>query len=284
MDIYQLSHYHKRSLFEKLSVTWWLIILNSVLFIIFYSLISAGVLLWSEVGLVPSLVLQGQNLWTFLTSMFMHASLEHILFNMISLFFVGMLLEKIIGRRRYFWFYLIAGLFAGLIFALLSGFFGYSTLGAELFGNPIDVGVGASGAIFGLVGVLAVLIPSKKISLVAGPLFVIILESFLGSVYPNSTLVASLGILFTVYIFVSIFAIFSFDPRLYKISLPIEMPFWAIPILAIIPLVIVGLFIPLPIGNSAHFGGLLIGLTYGFYLRKKYPNKVSMLSRQTLLR
>ncbi len=283
MQVYEVSGPRNRTFLERLSVTWWLIIANVLLFVIFYLLISAGILSWNEVGLVPSLVLQGQNLWTLLTSMFMHAGLEHILFNMISLFFVGMLLEKIIGRRRYFWFYLIAGIFAGIVFTILSGFFGSSPLGAELFGNPSDVGVGASGAIFGLVGVLAVLIPNKKISLIAGPLFVIILESFLGSAYPNSNLVASLGLFFTIYIFVSIFAIFSFNPRLYRISLPIEMPFWAIPLLAIIPLVIVGLFIPLPIGNSAHFGGLIIGLAYGYYLRKRYPNKIDLLSRQVLI-
>jgi membrane associated rhomboid family serine protease len=37
--------------------------------------------------------------------------------------------------------------------------------------------------------------------------------------------------------------------------------------------------IGLPIGNTAHLGGLLVGLGYGFYLKNKYPNKTRMISR-----
>jgi len=36
----------------------------------------------------------------------------------------------------------------------------------------------------------------------------------------------------------------------------------------------------LPIGNTAHFGGLLVGVVYGLYLRKRYPRKTAMLARQ----
>jgi membrane associated rhomboid family serine protease len=57
------------------------------------------------------------------------------------------------------------------------------------------------------------------------------------------------------------------------------MPLWLLPVVAIIPLVIVGLFFPLPIGNMAHFGGLLAGLGYGFYLRRRYKKKVQLLGR-----
>ena len=35
----------------------------------------------------------------------------------------------------------------------------------------------------------------------------------------------------------------------------------------------------LGIGNTAHLGGLIIGLGYGFYLKKKYPHKTKMISR-----
>ncbi|MBU2612386.1 MAG: rhomboid family intramembrane serine protease [Nanoarchaeota archaeon] len=268
----------KKGFFERISLTTRLIILNVLLFIVFYSLISAGILSFEDVALTPLVVLSGSSLWTFISSMFMHSGITHLLFNMISLFFIGTLLERIIGRKRYFWFYMISGIFAGLIFVLLSGFFGGSSLGAKLFGDPGVLGVGASGAIFGLVGVLSVLIPNKKISLIAGPLIAIIFSSFLSNAFPGSAFVGFLEIIFTIYIFASIFAIFSFNPRMYKISLPLEMPFWLIPLIAIIPLVVIGLFVDLPIGNSAHFGGLLVGLIYGFYLKKKYPQKVRKIS------
>jgi len=66
---------------------------------------------------------------------------------MISLFFIGNFVEKLIGRRRFFWLYIIAGLFAGLFFVFLAYFFGNSVIGAKIFGNPLVSAVGASGAI-----------------------------------------------------------------------------------------------------------------------------------------
>jgi membrane associated rhomboid family serine protease len=83
----------------------------------------------------------------------------------------------------------------------------------------------------------------------------------------------------TIVLFVMIFAMFSSNPRLRRISLPIKMSLWVAPIVAIVPLVIISLFIKLPIGNSAHFGGLIIGLIYGLYLRSKYKKKIAMIQR-----
>ncbi len=266
----------------RLSATAILIIVNVVVYIILSILIAANPTLINFIGLKPSAILQGKNLWTLLTSMFMHEPLPnvtHILFNMISLFFVGTFLEKIIGKRRLVASYLTSGIFAGIVFSLLAGFFGNSTIGAKLFGSPSVIGIGASGAIFGLIGILAVLTPRNKISLVAGPLAAIILEYFLNSAFPNASFLVALGIILNIYIFASIFLIFSFNPKIYKFALPIQMPFWVLPLAAIVPLVIVGLFVELPIGNSAHLGGLVAGLAYGFYLRYKFPRKTKMISK-----
>jgi len=73
---------------------------------------------------------------------------------------------------------------------------------------------------------------------------------------------------------------FSFNPRLRRFAIPLGMPFWVLPIVAIVPLVIVGLFVQLPIGNTAHFGGLIAGLFYGNYLKNKYRNKTAMIRRR----
>jgi membrane associated rhomboid family serine protease len=197
---------------------------------------------------------------------------------MISLFFIGILIERIIGPKRYLLFYLAAGLFAGLVFVLLAGFLGTSDIGAKLFGNPDIAGLGASGAIFGLIGLLAVLTPKNRVYLVAGPLVAIILESVLSN-FLSSSLINAIDLIVTIYVFFSIFAMFSSNNSLRKMVIPINMPFWILPIVTIVPLFIIGLFIALPIANSAHFGGLVFGLVYGLYLKYKFPKKTQMISK-----
>jgi membrane associated rhomboid family serine protease len=196
---------------------------------------------------------------------------------MFSLYFIGTFLEKIIGRKRLLLSYVLAGIFASLFFALLAGFFGTSDLGSRIFGNPQIFGVGASGAIFGLLGLLSILTPKNKVYLIVGPLIALVIEAIISTAIPSlSDLV---GIIVTLYFFFAIFAMFSLNQNLRRLSLPLELRFWLLPIIAIVPLIVIGLFIALPIGNMAHLGGLIAGVIYGSYLRKKYPNKTALISR-----
>lgn len=62
----------------------------------------------------------------------------------------------------------------------------------------------------------------------------------------------------------------------------IFIPFFSLPGYIMIPLVLVLMWVAsigagLPLGNVAHFGGFLAGLAYGFYLKRKYKQKVRML-------
>jgi membrane associated rhomboid family serine protease len=273
--VYQINPKRRRSLFGSLSLNTIFIIINVITFIFFTILISLKVISLDSVAITPSYVFQGKYLWTFLTSMFMHASFFHLLVNMFSLFFVGSLVEKIIGRRRYFWFYILSGIFAGLFYSLFAYFLGGSVIGARVFGSPTTLAVGASGAIFGLAGLLAVLIPRKKVYLIAGPLIAIIFQAIISVIFPSTALTNVLDILITIYIFWAIFSMLSFNENTRKIGIPIEMPFWLLPIVAIVPLVIIGLFVELPIGNMAHLGGLIAGLFYGLFLKSRYKNKVN---------
>lgn len=261
-----------------LSVNTILILINILMFILLSILVAINPNFINYFALNPSSILHGQYLWTFLTSMFSHVYFWHIAFNMISLFFVGILIERILGPKRYLLFYITAGLFAGIVFVLLAGFFGTSQLGASLFGNPNIAGLGASGAIFGLIGLLAVLTPKNRVYLIAGPLIAIILESVLSN-FISSSLINSIDLVVTFYVFLSIFAMFSPNKFLRKIVVPLNMPFWVLPIVAIVPLIVIGLFVPLPIANSAHFGGLVFGLAYGLYLKYKFPKKTQMISK-----
>lgn len=122
-------------------------------------------------ALNPSNILQGKFLWTFITHMFVHANLPHLLINMFVLFSLGRLCERIIGRKRFVWFYLISGLVAGALSVLLSGFFGGSELGVRIFGASDLFMVGASGAIFAIAGLYVVLLPKLRFMIIFLPFF-----------------------------------------------------------------------------------------------------------------
>lgn len=234
------------------------------------------------VALKPSSFLNGQNLWTLFTSIFVHFSFWHLLVNMFSLYFIGGFVEKFIGSRRLIIAYLTSGIFAGIFWSLLSYFFGSGFIGSKIFGNPSVYGIGASGALFGLVGILAVLTPRKKVYLLAGPIVAIIVQYILFGLFPsNDALMGVIGLLINIYILVVLFSMFSFGSKR-KLALPIELSFWLLPIVAIVPLIVIGLFMDLPIGNMAHLGGLLFGLFYAFLLKLKFPNKTKFLSKKVI--
>ncbi len=282
------------SLISRLSMTHLIILINVIAFFMFSILnltFGSGVehvsactnesfnstSLENSFYIQPCHIISGQYLWTIITSMFMHGGFFHLFVNMFSLFFLGSLTERIIGRKRFFWAYLIAGIFGSLFFVLFAYIGGFVPRGDYVFGGIDDFAVGASGAIFGLLGILAVLLPRKRIYLIVGPLIVIVLQVLLGNVFSSiSNIVDIAG---TILIFLMIFSMFSPNVFFRKISLPLSLPFWLAPLVAIVPLLIIGLFVKLPIGNMAHLGGLVAGLVYGGYLRGKYKQKVKMLNK-----
>ena len=89
---------------------------------------------------VNSLINQGQ-VWRLFTSMFLHIGLIHLAVNCFSLYNIGTLLERFIGSLRFVVLYVLAGLCGGL---------------ASYWFSPTSISAGASGAIFGLLGALAV--------------------------------------------------------------------------------------------------------------------------------
>jgi len=258
----------------SMKIASWLILINTAIFI--FSLFFGNYI--NYLALTPKLLFENYYIWTLLTSMFLHASFFHLFFNMFSLFFIGTFVEQIIGRKRFIWLYLASGIFGALFFSFLAYFLGYGA-GELIFGAPGVMAVGASGAIFGLLGLLAVIASRKKVYLVSGPLIAIILQAVVGLFVSSSAIISALDFIVTIYIFISILFIFSGNPATRRIALPISLSFWLLPFVAIIPLVIIGLFFPLPIGNMAHLGGLIAGLVYGLYLRRKYAKKIVMLNR-----
>ncbi|WP_304509605.1 rhomboid family intramembrane serine protease [Anaerotignum sp.] len=94
-------------------------------------------------GLSRSGILEGEY-YRFLTSMFLHSGILHLVSNSIFLYYFGVRAEYILGRRRFLGVYLISGLCGG-IFSIIA----HNVLG-----------IGASGAIYGVLG--AMLMLTKK--------------------------------------------------------------------------------------------------------------------------
>lgn len=85
-------------------------------------------------------VVQEGEWWRLFTAMFLHGGMTHLLMNMFSLYIVGRGAEIYFDRNSYISIYLFSGLIGGLV---------------SLSIHPESVGVGASGAIFGIFGALA---------------------------------------------------------------------------------------------------------------------------------
>lgn len=265
------------SLLSNLGITGWLILVNVLSFVLVFAL-SFYFDINKFLALQPNSLFNNFYFWTPLTSMFMHAGIFHLFVNMLSLFFVGRFLEMIIGKKRYFWLYIISGLFAGLFFAFFSYFFGNNEIGMRIFASPDTYAVGASGAIFAIAGVLALLTPRNKVYLIAGPLIAIILQVIIETFVKSAAVLNILNVAVMIYIFICLFSMLSFGGAS-KISIPLEMPFSILPIAAIVPLFIIGFFFPLPIGNMAHLGGYLAGVMYGLYLKKRYKKKTQLIAQ-----
>ncbi|WP_051208952.1 rhomboid family intramembrane serine protease [Butyrivibrio sp. WCD3002] len=100
----------------------------------------------------PVRFFQNQEYYRLFTSMFLHASLEHIGSNMLILFFIGANAEHDLGHISYLFVYLISGL-AGDMVSLMDA----------VIRNDLTPSLGASGAIFGVIGaVLIIVIYGRK--------------------------------------------------------------------------------------------------------------------------
>jgi membrane associated rhomboid family serine protease len=80
--------------------------------------------------------------WRLFTSMFLHASILHIAFNMFALYVIGTQVEQYLGRSRYIGLYLVSGLAGGA---------------GAVVQAPYQPVVGASGAIFGILGAMLII-------------------------------------------------------------------------------------------------------------------------------
>ncbi|MBO4484825.1 MAG: rhomboid family intramembrane serine protease [Lachnospiraceae bacterium] len=130
----------------KPKITWALIGVNVVIFIA--SLVAGlnDTVTWG--GTSFTYTFEHGQIYRLFTSFFLHAGIDHILGNMLFLLLFGSTLETYMPKLRYLSLYMISGLGASIL----------STLWRFIADQPDIVGVGASGAIFGLMGAELILL------------------------------------------------------------------------------------------------------------------------------
>ena len=99
--------------------------------------INAGVLV--KFGALSSMLVQNGQFWRLITTGFVHSGFLHLLFNMYSLYLIGTQLENFVGKGKFLAIYFFSMISASLMSCVM---------------HPYAISVGASGALFGLLGAL----------------------------------------------------------------------------------------------------------------------------------
>jgi membrane associated rhomboid family serine protease len=161
----------------SLNAVWFLIILNILIFII--TLVRSDLIFF--LGLQPATL--PDHPWTIITNLFVHGGFSHIIFNMISLYFLGSFLLRLTGEKKFLILYFLGGIVGNIFYILLAPAF--------------SIGIGASGAVFAIGGALAMMAPRLPVFLlfipVPIPLWIAIIIFLLISFIPGIAWQAHLG-------------------------------------------------------------------------------------------
>jgi membrane associated rhomboid family serine protease len=115
-------------------------------------------------GLVPYAVVHGY-IYQLATYIFLHGGIMHLLFNLLFLWMFGKDLERAWGSRKFYTYFFICGIGAGVVNVVVKAalaHFGIGTLDAP----PT---IGASGAIFGILLAMAIVFPHQQVWLIPFP-------------------------------------------------------------------------------------------------------------------
>jgi membrane associated rhomboid family serine protease len=190
----------------------WLLIVNTAVFLLQWLLAGTSFArVFSPFPLYPELVVRRFYIWQLVTYMFLHGGIWHILFNMLALWMFGSDIEQTWGTQRFLRMYFFCGAGAGICVVVLS----------YIFGDPAIPTIGASGAIYGILLISAMLWPDRIILFsflfpIKMKYFVMIIGAiaFLNSRSVNSGVseVAHLGGMAFGYVFLKLPKTRGFDP------------------------------------------------------------------------
>jgi len=136
-------------------VTWALVIANVLVFVLELTQGRGLDRFLTTWGAIPAEITSGQDLYTLVTSMFLHGGYGHIIGNMLFLKVFGDNVEDVFGHGMFLLFYLVCGLAASAAHVLLNS------------GSSIPM-VGASGAISGVLGAYIIMFRSNRVNVLLG--------------------------------------------------------------------------------------------------------------------
>ena len=140
---------------------------------------SPGGKIFEDGALIGAAIDLNGDWYRLVTAMFLHAGVLHIAFNMLALYWLGTVVEQALGTWRFLLVYFVSGL-AG-------------SAGALLLTGPFAVTVGASGAIFGIMGSLLVLEYVATGTFAGQAMALIVLNLALTFTIPNISVGGHLG-------------------------------------------------------------------------------------------
>lgn len=125
------------------------------LYFLWLSLICIGVFIlqnlpgipgFTETFVLNSSAVDGWQVWRFVSAIFLHGSLVHLIYNLFALLLFGFILEKLIGSRRFLILFFVSGIVANIVAV-----------------NFYNSSLGASGAIYGILGAIVILRPMMMV-------------------------------------------------------------------------------------------------------------------------
>jgi membrane associated rhomboid family serine protease len=160
---------------RMLSITAWLILINVAVFFLDGLLLRNGIAYriegtriimgpleaWGHFS--AGTAIWNLQIWRFLSFQFLHANFQHLLFNMIGLYFFGQMMETFLGRQRFLTFYLLCGIAGAVAYLALWG------MGILVSTAYVPL-VGASAGIFGILAAAAQVAPKATVMLMFPPM------------------------------------------------------------------------------------------------------------------
>jgi len=121
----------------------WFLYLSGIIIVIF--LLQLMIPGFTEFFVLNEKAVDGEY-WRFVSSIFLHGGVTHLIFNLFALLFFGITLEKLAGTKRFLWIFFISGILANIISV-----------------NFYTSSLGASGSIMGIIGAVTVLRPMMMV-------------------------------------------------------------------------------------------------------------------------